>query len=107
MEKTNPTKVNCDHMQKVSNTKDLPIMLTLYVDGQNGHLCPGALIQKQAPGVIRVFRMCRCPLFSLTCLIDVQKQAPGVIRVFRMSRCPLFSLPCCINIQKQSPGYSE
>ncbi|CAI8019566.1 hypothetical protein GBAR_LOCUS11750 [Geodia barretti] len=54
-------------------------------------------VQKQSPGVIRVFRMSRCPLFSLTCRINVQKQSPGVSRVFRMSRCPLLSFTCRIN----------
>ncbi|CAI8031906.1 hypothetical protein GBAR_LOCUS18067 [Geodia barretti] len=48
--------------------------------------------------------MSSCPLFSLTCRIEVQKQSLGVIRVFRVSSCPLFSLTCRIKVQKQSLG---
>ena len=40
-------------------------------------------------------------IFSLTSRIEVRKQSPGVIRVFRMSGCPLFSLTCCIKERKQ------
>ena len=49
-------------------------------------------VQKQSPGVIKIFRMSRRPLFSLTCRIKEWKQSPGVIKIFWTSSCPLFSL---------------
>ena len=46
----------------------------------------------------------RAFIFSLTCRINVQKQAPGVIRVFRMGICPIFSITCRINVQNNHQG---